>query len=85
MGEDPSPEKIREIMKKYYDIDLTEEQVKVIQENPLKKLDPRHFYYGRNGSHSFCIKALPQDRMGNRFPLRPASFPLGDWSWFRQD
>ncbi len=56
MGEDPSPEKIREIMKKYYDIDLTEEQVKVIQENPLKQLDPRHFYYGRNGTIAFVLR-----------------------------
>ena len=37
-------------MKKYYDIDLTEDQVKVIQENPLKQLDPRHFtQYGNAG------------------------------------
>lgn len=56
MGEDPSLEKIREIMKKYYDIDLSEEQVKVIQENPLKQLDPRHFYYGRNGTIAFVLR-----------------------------
>jgi alkaline phosphatase len=50
LGENPSPEKIKEVMKKYYDIDLTEDQVKIIQENPLKKLDPRHFsQYGNAG------------------------------------
>ena len=56
MGEDPSPEKIKEIMKKYYDIDLTEEQVKVIRENPLKQLDPKHFYYGRNSAIAFVLR-----------------------------
>ena len=56
MGEDPSPEKIREIMKKYYDIDLTEEQVKVIRENLPKQLDPRHFYYGRNSAIAFVLR-----------------------------
>jgi alkaline phosphatase len=56
MGEDPSPEKIREIMKKYYDIDLTEEQVKIIRDNPLKQLDPKHFYYGRNGAIAFVLR-----------------------------
>jgi len=62
MGEDPSPEKIKEIMKKYYDIDLTEEQVKVIRENPLKQLDPKHFYYGRNSAIAFVLR--PYHRIG---------------------
>ena len=62
MGEDPSPEKIKEIMKKYYDIDLTEEQVKVIRENPLKQLDPKHFYYGRNSAIAFVLR--PYHRVG---------------------
>jgi alkaline phosphatase len=56
LGEDPSPEKIKEVMKKYYDIDLTEEEVKVIRENPLKQLDPRHFHYGRNGVIAFVLR-----------------------------
>jgi len=62
MGEDPSPEKIKEIMKKYYDIDLTEEQVKIIRENPLKQLDPKHFYYGRNSAIAFVLR--PYHRVG---------------------
>ncbi len=50
LGENPSPEKIKEVMKKYYDIELTDDQVKIIQENPLKRLDPRHFAkYGNAG------------------------------------
>ena len=56
MGEDPSPEKIKEVMKKYYDIDLTEEDVRVIRENPLKQLDPRHFHYSRNGIIAFVLR-----------------------------
>jgi alkaline phosphatase len=62
MGEDPSLEKIKEIMKKYYDIDLTEEQAKVIRENPLKQLDPKHFYYGRNSAIAFVLR--PYHRVG---------------------
>ena len=56
LGEDPSPEKIKEVMKKYYDIDLTEEDVRVIRENPLKQLDPRHFHYSRNGIIAFVLR-----------------------------
>ncbi len=50
LGENPSPDKIKEVMKKHYGIELTEDQVKVIQENPIKRLDPRHFgKYGDAG------------------------------------
>jgi alkaline phosphatase len=56
LGVDPSPEKIKEVMKEYYDIDLTEEEVRVIRENPLKQLDPRHFHYGRNGAIAFVLR-----------------------------
>jgi alkaline phosphatase len=56
LGEDPSPEKVKEVMKDYYDIDLTEENVRIIRENPLKQLDPRHFQYGRNGIIAFVLR-----------------------------
>ena len=50
LGENPSPERIKEVMKRYYGVEITEEQVKIIQENPLKQLDPRHFTkYGDAG------------------------------------
>ena len=56
LGDNPSPEKIKEIMKKYYDTDLTEDQVKVIQENPLKGLDPRHFTKYGNAGIAFVLR-----------------------------
>jgi alkaline phosphatase len=56
LGDNPSPEKIKEVMKKYYDIDLTEDQVRVIQENPLKKLDPRHFSQYGNAAIAFVLR-----------------------------
>jgi alkaline phosphatase len=56
LGDNPSPEKIREVMKDYYGIDLTEDQVKVIQENPLKQLDPRHFAKYGNAGIAFVLR-----------------------------
>ncbi len=56
LGQNPSPEKIKEVMKKYYDIDLTEEQVKVIHENPLKQIDPRHFTKYGNAGIAFVLR-----------------------------
>jgi len=56
LGDNPSSEKIKEVMKKYYDIDLTEDQVRVIRENPLKQLDPRHFSQYGNAAIAFVLR-----------------------------
>ena len=56
LGKDPSPEKIREVIKKYYGIDLKEGEVRMIQENVLTKYDSRHFHYDRDGSISFALR-----------------------------
>jgi alkaline phosphatase len=56
LGDNPSPEKIKEVMKRYYDIDLTEDQVRIIQENPLKQLDPRHFSEYGNAGIAFVLR-----------------------------
>ena len=56
LGKDPTPEKIREVTKKYYEIDLKDEEVKAIKENALKKLDSRHFHYDMDGSIAFVLR-----------------------------
>lgn len=43
LGKDPTPEKIKTVIKENFDIDLKDDEVKVIKEHTLKKLDPRHF------------------------------------------
>jgi alkaline phosphatase len=56
LGKDPTLEKIREVVKKYYAIDLRDEEVKSIKENTLRKLDPRHFHYDMDGSIAFILR-----------------------------
>jgi alkaline phosphatase len=56
LGKDPSPEKIKEVMKSYYGIELKDEEVRTIKENALKKLDPRHFHYDWDGSIGFVLR-----------------------------
>jgi alkaline phosphatase len=56
LGDNPSPEKIKEVMKNYYDIDLTEDQVRIIQENPLKRVDSRHFSEYGNAGIAFVLR-----------------------------
>ncbi len=56
LGMDPTPEKIKEVMKRFYEIDLKDEEVRAIKENALKKLDPRHFHYDMDGSIAFVLR-----------------------------
>lgn len=55
LGKEPTPEKITEVVKKYYDIDLQESEAKAIAENSIRKLDPRHFY-NLDGSIAFGLR-----------------------------
>ena len=57
MGDQPSPEKIKEVMKKYYDMDLTEDQVRLIQENPFKQIDRRHYVQYGNAAIAFVLRS----------------------------
>lgn len=43
LGKDPTPEKIKAVIKKNFDIELKDDEVKVIKENTLNKIDPLHF------------------------------------------
>ena len=56
LGKDPSLEKIKEVIKKYYGIDLKEEEAKTIKENTMRRLDPRHFHYDMDGSIAFVLR-----------------------------
>ncbi len=56
LGQDPAPENIKEVLKKYYGIDLKEGEAKTIKENALRKLDPRHFHYDMDGSIGFVLR-----------------------------
>ena len=56
LGKDPTPEKIKEVIKKYYEVDLKDDEVKGIKENILSKLDSRHFRYDRDGIIAFMLR-----------------------------
>ncbi len=43
LARDPAPEKIKEVFKKYFDIDLRDQEVALIKNHTLKDLDSRHF------------------------------------------
>jgi alkaline phosphatase len=75
LGKDPSPEKIKEVIKKYYDIDLKDEEVKAIKELTIRKLDPRHFP-DMDGAIGFALR--PYHRIGWAEEIHSAA-PLLLW------
>jgi alkaline phosphatase len=56
LGKDPTLEKIKEVIKKYYEVELKDDEVKEIKENSLSKLDSRHFRYDRDGVIAFMLR-----------------------------
>ena len=81
LGKDPTPEKIKEVIKKYYDIDLKDEEVKAIKENPIRKLDPRHFY-DMDGSIAFALRLYHRIGWGLEDTFCYPSFYRRDWAGF---
>lgn len=55
LGKDPTPKKIKEVIKKYYDVDLSDDEAQAIKENCIGKLDPRHFT-DMDGSIAFALR-----------------------------
>ena len=76
-GKDPSAEKIREVIRAYYDVELTPDQAQAIRENALKKYDPRHFQYNRDGTIAFFLRLHHRIGWGHRFPFRHAALSCG--------
>ena len=61
LGKAPTAEKIKEVIKKYYDIDLKDDEVNAIKEDTIRKLDPRHFP-DMDGAIAFALR--PYHRVG---------------------
>jgi alkaline phosphatase len=43
LGKNPTSDEIKTVIKKYYDIDLKDDEVKAITGRAIGKLDPKHF------------------------------------------
>ena len=75
LGKAPTPEKIREVIKKYYDIDLRDAEVAAVKEGTIKKLDPRHFP-DMDGAIGFALRLY--HRVGWALEIHSAT-PLLLW------
>jgi alkaline phosphatase len=61
-GKNPTPDKIREVVKKHLAIGITVEEAKVVANDTIRKLDPKNFSYAMLHSLAFVLR--PYLRVG---------------------
>ncbi len=75
LGKNPSPKKVKEVIKKVYDIDLSDEEVLSILGNRIGQLHSRHFT-DRDGAIAFALRL--HHRIGWSHGIHSAT-PLPLW------
>ena len=62
LGPNPTPEKIRDIVKKHLAIEITEDEAKTVANDTIRKLDPQNYSYATLHSLAFVLR--PYLRVG---------------------
>ena len=62
LGKDPTPEKIRDTVKKHLAIEITEDEAKMVANDLIRKLDPYNYTYATLHSLAFVLR--PYLRVG---------------------
>ena len=56
LGKNPTPEKIKETVKKYLAIEITEGEAKAVKDDTIRKLDPKHYGYPMLHTLAFVLR-----------------------------
>ncbi|MCX5734113.1 MAG: alkaline phosphatase [candidate division NC10 bacterium] len=62
LGKNPTPEKVREVVKTYLAIEITDDEAKTVITDPIRKLDPYNYTYPMMHSLAFVLR--PYLRVG---------------------
>jgi len=62
LGKDPTPQKIKEVVKQYLAIEITDDEAKMIASDTIRKLDPANYNYATFHSLAFVLR--PYLRVG---------------------
>ena len=62
LGKNPTPEKVREVVKRNLAIELTEDEAKMVASDTIRKLDPQKYSYAKLHSLAFVLR--PYFRVG---------------------
>ncbi len=62
LGKTPTPEKIREVVKRHLAVEITEDEAKIVANDTIRKLDPSNYSYATLHSLAFVLR--PYLRVG---------------------
>ena len=62
LGKNPAPEKVRDLVKRYLALEITEDEAKIVAEDIIPKLDPKNYSYATLHSLAFVLR--PYLRVG---------------------
>jgi len=77
LGKDPTPEKIREAVKRHLAIEITEEEAKLVANDTIRKLDPYNFSYATLHTLAFVLRPYLRVGWGSQTHTASPLFAFG--------
>jgi alkaline phosphatase len=79
-GKSPTPEKIRDVVKKYTAIEITEDEAKMVADDTIRKLDPKNYSYATLHSLGFVLRPYLRVGWGSQTHTASPLFAFGSGS-----
>jgi alkaline phosphatase len=77
LGKDPTPGRIRDVVKKHLAIEITEEEAKVVANDTIRKLDPQNYSYATLHSLAFVLRPYLRVGWGSQTHTASPLFAFG--------
>jgi len=77
LGKNPTPEKVREAVKKHLAIEITEDEAKVVADDTIRKLDPKNYSYATLHSLAFVLRPYLRVGWGSQTHTASPLFAFG--------
>jgi alkaline phosphatase len=77
LGPNPTPEKIRDIVKKHLAIEITEDEAKTVANDTIRKLDPQNYSYATLHSLAFVLRPYLRVGWGSQTHTASPLFAFG--------
>jgi alkaline phosphatase len=77
LGKNPTPEKVKEVVKKHYSVDLTDDEAKTVADDTIRKLDPANYNYATLHSLGFVMRPYLRVGWGSQTHTASPLFAVG--------